>query len=130
MDNQAPRSVWQDLAAVLERTPRISLLLDNGPGRETIYPGSLRPNMAAYISYDITDFLQTGGNIALACAADLETNSAALRYVLRECGREQVFSVRPKVGEVLTLTFHNKQAVPNHPLDDYTCKSACAADIS
>ena len=36
-------------------------------------------------------------------SADLETNSAALRYVLRECGKENVFSLRPKVGEILTI---------------------------
>ena len=35
--------------------------------------------------------------------ADLKTNSAALRYVLRECGMESVFSLRPKVGEILTI---------------------------
>ena len=39
----------------------------------------------------------------LACPADLNTNSAALRYVLRECGKESVFSLRPKVGEILTI---------------------------
>ena len=39
----------------------------------------------------------------LACPVDLKTNSAALRYVLRECGIEKVFSSRPKVGEMLTI---------------------------
>ena len=39
----------------------------------------------------------------LACHADLKTNSAALRYVLRECGIEKVFSLRPKVGKMLTI---------------------------
>ena len=40
---------------------------------------------------------------ALACPADLETNSAALQYSLREYGKECVFSLRPRVGEVLTI---------------------------
>ena len=43
-DNRAmPRSVWQDLAAVQGRTPRVCLPVDNGPGREIIYPGVLYP---------------------------------------------------------------------------------------
>ena len=104
-DNQAlPRSVWQDLAAMQGRTPGIREPPDNGPGREIVYPGSLRPDLVDYISYDTTDFLQVEGHIALTCPADLETSSAALRYVLRECGKEQVFSLRPRVGEILTLT--------------------------
>ena len=98
-----PRSVWQDLAAVQGRTPRVCLPADNGPGREIIYPGALYPAPTEHLSYDVTDFLQVEGDIVLACPADLETNSAALRYVLRECGKENVFSLRPKVGEILTI---------------------------
>ena len=77
---------------------------DGGPGRELVYPGVLRPNLVEYISYDLTDLLQAQDDIVLACPAGLETHAAALRYVLRECGREEVFSLRPRVGEVLTLT--------------------------
>ena len=105
VDNQAlPRSVWQDLASIQGRTPRVYKPADNGPGREIVNPGKLRPNTVEYISYDTTDFLQVEGHIALTCPADLETSSAALRYILRECGKEQVFSLRPQVGEILTLT--------------------------
>ena len=76
---------------------------DNGPGREFIHPGNLRPNLVEYIAYDTTDLLQAEGHIVLACCADLETNSAALRFVLRECGRKQIFYLHPEVGEVRTL---------------------------
>ena len=103
-DNRAmPRSVWQDLAAIQGRTPRVCLPSDNGPGREIVYPGALYPNSAEHVSYDETDFLQVECDIVLACPADLKTNSAALRYVLRECGIESVLSLRPKVGEMLTI---------------------------
>ena len=103
-DNRAmPGSVWQDLAAIQGRTPRVCLPADNGPGREIIYPGILHPAPTEHLSYDVTDLLQVKGDIVLACPADLETNSAALRYVLRECGKENVFSLRPKVGEILTI---------------------------
>ena len=60
--------------------------------------------MVGYISYDTTFFIQAEGHIALACPADLKTNSTALRSVLRECDREQVFSLRPQVGKILTIT--------------------------
>ena len=94
-DNRAmPRSVWQDLAAIQGRSAQVCLPADDGPGREIIYPGPLYPNSAEHISYDITDFLQAEGDIVLAYPADLNTNSAALRYVLRECGKECVFSLR------------------------------------
>ena len=76
---------------------------DNGPGREIFYPGALYPNLVDYISYDVTDFLQAEGDIPLACPADLETKSAALRYILRGCGTERIFSLRTQVGEVLTI---------------------------
>ena len=74
--------------------------------------------MVEYVSYDTTDFLQAEGHIALTCPADLETSSAALRYVLRECGREQVFSLHPRIGEILTLTptITNKPAQKIHLL--------------
>ena len=91
-----PRSVWQDLAAIQARTPRVCLPSDNGPGRKIVYPGALYPNSVEHVSYDETDFLQVEGDIVLACHADLKTNSAALRYVLRECGMESVFFLRPK----------------------------------
>ena len=84
--------------------PRVCLPSDNMPGREIVYPEALHPNLVDYISYDVTDFLQSKGDIALACPADLETNSAALRYILREYGKERVFALRPQVGEVLTIS--------------------------
>ena len=50
-DNRAmPRSVWQDLAAVQGRTPRVCLPADNGPGREIIYPGVLYPAPTEHLS--------------------------------------------------------------------------------
>ena len=86
-----PRSVWQDLASIQGRTPRMCLPPGNGPGSENVFLGALYPNSVDYISYDVTDFLQAEGDIVLACPADLETNSAALRYTLRECGKERIF---------------------------------------
>ena len=39
----------------------------------------------------------------MCCPADINTNSAALRYILRESGIDNIFQLRPKVGEVLTI---------------------------
>ena len=119
VDNQAlPRSVWQDLASIQGRTPRVCIPADNGSGREIVYPGNLRPDTVEYISYDTTDFLQAEGHIALTCPADLEISSAGLRYILRECGQEQFFSLRPQVGGILTLipTITNKPTQTIHLL--------------
>ena len=125
-----PRSVWQDLAAIQGRTLRVCLPADNGPGREVIYPGILHPAPTEHLSYDVTDFLQVEGDMVLACPADLETNSAALRYVLRECGKENVFSLRPKVGEILTIPPDIKpQPKPQseYSFTNNQSKPACAA---
>ena len=92
--------MWEDLAAIQGRTLRVCQPPDNGTGREIVYPGGLRPDMVKYISYDTTDFLQDEGLIALAWPADLETSSAALGYVLRDCGREQVFSLRTNLNSL------------------------------
>ena len=101
---------------------------DNGPGRELLYPGSLRPNLVEHISYDMPDFLQAEGHIALACSADLETSSAALRRVLRECWRAGLLPTPTGNGGANVHPLHHKQTFSNYPLDDNTCNSACAAD--
>ena len=94
-----PRSVWQDLASIQGRTPRVCLPSGNGPGHEIVYPGALHPNLVDYISYDVTDFLQAEGDIALACPVDLETNSAVLRYILVHSER-----IRKRAHTFLTTT--------------------------
>ena len=55
------------------------------------------------------------GRVAICCPADLNTNSAALRYILRECGSDKILQFRPTVGEVLTipssLSFMDNQVI-------------------
>ena len=103
VDNQSlSRSVWQDLTAIRGQN-HFDPADEKGPGRHIVFPGDLRPNLVYYIVYDQTDFLQVKGHVAMCCPADLNTNSAAFRYILRECGIENIFQLRPKVGEVLTI---------------------------
>ena len=76
---------------------------EKGPGRHIVFSGALRPNLVDYFVYDQTDFLQVQGHIAICCPADLNTNSAALRYILREFGSDSITQLRPKGGEVVNI---------------------------
>ena len=101
MDNQSlSKSVRQDLTAIRGQN-LIDSSDEKGPGRHIVFP--LRTSLVDYIVYDETDFLQVQGHIAICCPADLTTNSAALRYILREFGSDNIFQLRPRVGEVLTI---------------------------
>ena len=115
VDNQSlSRSVWQDLSAIRGQN-HIDPADEKGPGRQIVFPGALRPKLVDYIVYDQTDFLQVQGHVAICCPAVLNTNSAALRYILRECGSDKIFQLRPTVGEVLTipssLSFMDNQVI-------------------
>ena len=72
-------------------------------GREIIYPGILYPQLVDYITYDQTDILQAPHHIVLCCPANLETNSAAFRFIFCEYDVDAIFQIRPEVGNVLTL---------------------------
>ena len=103
VDNRSlSRSVWQDLTAIRGQN-HIDSTDEKGPGREIVFPGVLRPNLVNYVAYDQTDFLQVQAHIAICCPADLNTSSAALRYILRECGHDEIFQLRPKFVGVLTI---------------------------
>ena len=101
-DQSLSRSVWQDLSAIRGQN-HIDLADEKGPGRQIVFPGALRPNLVDYIVYDQTDFLQVQGHVAICCPADLNTNSASLRYILRKCSGDKIFQLRPTAGEVLTI---------------------------
>ena len=105
IDNQSlPRSVWQDLGAIKGLLPNTcNDALSKDPGRELVYHGAVRPQLVDYVQYANTDFLQTPHHIVLCCPANLETSSAALRYVIREHGADAIFQLRPEVGNIVTL---------------------------
>ena len=105
IDNQSlPRSVWQDLGAIKGSLPNAcNDPLTNDPGRELLYHGAARPQLADYVHYANTDFLQAPHHIVLCCPANLETTSAALRYIIREHGADTIFQLRQEVGNILTL---------------------------
>ena len=72
--------MWQDLDTIKGHSKSKLVLLDNELGREIIYPGALCPQLVDYINYDRTDFQQAPYNTDSFCPANLETNSAALRF--------------------------------------------------
>ena len=99
-----PRSVWQDLGAIKSSLPNAcNDPLTNDPGRELVYHGAVRPQLVDYVHYANTDVLQAPHHIVLCCPANLESNSAALRYIIREHGADTIFQLRPEVGNILTL---------------------------
>ena len=105
IDNQPlPRSVWQDFGAIKghQQNPCDEPLTED-PGLDKIYTGALKPQLVDYIQYATTDFIQTPRHIVLCCPANLDTNSATLRYVIREHGVDDIFQLRPETGYTLTL---------------------------
>ena len=104
VDNRSlPRSVWQDVNTIKGHFKPGSTISDHDPGREIICPGVLYPQLVDFITYDQTDCFQAPHHIVLCCHANLETNSAALRYIFRKNNVDAIFSLRPEVGNVLTL---------------------------
>ena len=100
VDNQSiSRSVWQGLTAI-RKNDHIDPADEEGPGRQIVFPV---PKLVDYIVNDQTDFLQVQGQGAICCPADLNTNSAALRYILRVYGSDNTFQLRPKTRVVLTI---------------------------
>ena len=63
----------------------------------------MRPQLVDYVQYANTDFLQAPHHVVLCCPANLETNSAALRYIIREHGAGTIFQLRPEIGNILTI---------------------------
>ena len=105
IDNQSlPRSVWQDLGAIKGHQQNLcDKPFTEDPGREITYTSALKPQLVDYIQYATTDFLQTPHHIVFCCPANLDTNSAALRYVIRKQGADAIFQLRPEIGNILTL---------------------------
>ena len=96
VDNQSlSRFIWQDLAAIRGQY-HVDPADEKGPGRQIVFPGALQPNLVVDIVHDQTDLLQVQGHVAICCPSDFNTNSAALRYIRRECGSDNIFQLRPK----------------------------------
>ena len=122
--------MWQDLNTIKGRSQSNSSLLDLGPGREIIYPGALRPQLVNYIIYDQTGVLPALYQTVLCCPANLETNSAALRYIFCEHNTDAIFRLRPEVGNLLTLPQSKVNGFPQtNVISRSTPRSPMTADL-
>ena len=103
-DRPLRRTVWQDRKAFLDHlTPSLDDQSTVTGKLLTTHP-KVKPNYLSWISYEETDILQARGTVAICCPADLLSNSAMARYVIREYGQKEIFRLRPAVGKAVHLT--------------------------
>ena len=57
----------------------------------------------AWITYSDTDILQASGTLVLCCPADQQSQSATIRYIVREYGQEAIFRLKSSVGTAICL---------------------------
>ena len=95
--------VWSDKYAIEAGARQSDQPLDPPVSRLFIYRGKLKPVLVPYIYYSHTDLLRAPGAIVICCPADLVTNSATTRYILREYGVEGIVAKRPSMGSVIHL---------------------------
>ena len=95
-DRPLHRTIWEDRKAIFGHL--ISNSLKNHAaetGKWLITQPKIRPNHVPWITYSDTDILQASGTLVLCCPADLQSQSATIRYVIREYGQEAIFRLKP-----------------------------------
>ena len=98
------RTIWEDRKAIFGHLT--SKPLDNhekDSGKRLISQPKSRPNYVPWITYSDTDILQASGTLVLCCPADLQSQSATIRYIVREDGQEAIFRLKPSVGTAICL---------------------------
>ena len=103
-DRPLHRTKWEDRKAIFGHL--ISNPLKNHAaetGKWLITQPKIRPNHVPWITYSDTDILQASGTLVLCCPADLQSQSATIRYVIREYGQEAIFRLKPSVGMAICL---------------------------
>ena len=63
-------------------------------GKWLISQPKIRPSHVSWITYSDTDILQASGTLVLCCPADLHSQSATIRYIIREYRQEIIFGWR------------------------------------
>ena len=98
------RTIWEDRRAIFGHLT--SKPLDDheeDTGKWLILQPKIRPNHLPWITYSDTDILQASGTLVLCCPADLQSQSATIRYIVREYGQEAIFHLKPSVGTAVCL---------------------------
>ena len=115
-DRPLHRTIWEDRKAIFGHL--ISNPLKNHAaetGKWLITQPKIRPNHVPWITYSDTDILQASGKLVLCCPADLQSQSATIRYVIREYGQEAIFRLKPSVGMAICLQ-HSHMATWNNQI--------------
>ena len=84
--------------------------------RITTEKPKIRPSHVPWITYSDTDILQASGTLVLCCPADLQSQSATIRYIIRKYGQEAIFLLRPSVGTAIQIFLLCTRASNKHPL--------------
>ena len=114
------RTIWEDRRAIFGHLT--SKPLDDheeDTGKWLISQPKVRPNHVPRITYSDTDILQASGTLVLCCPADLQSQSATIRYIIREYGQEAIFRLNPSVGTAICLK-HSHTAPWNNQIFSYT----------
>ena len=97
-------TIWEDRRAIFGHLT--SKPLDNheeDTGKWLISQPEIRPNHVPWITYSYTDILQASGTLVLCCPVNLQSQSATIRYIVREYGQEAIFRLKPSVGTAICL---------------------------
>ena len=100
------RTIWDDRKAIFAHF--MLNPLENHTeetGKWLISQPKIRPSHVSWITYSDTDILQASGTLVLCCPADLQSESATIRYIIREYGQETIFRLKPSVGTATCLQY-------------------------
>ena len=100
------RTIWKDRKAIFGHL--MWNTLENHAeetGKWLISQPKIRPRHVPWITYSDTDILQASGTLVLCCPADLQSQSATIRYIIREYGQEAIFRLKPSVGMAICLQY-------------------------
>ena len=100
------RTIWNDRKAIFAHL-MLNPLENHAEetGKWLISQPKIRPSHVSWITYSDTDILQASGTLVLCCPADLQSQSATIRYIIREYGQETIFRLKPSVGTATCLQY-------------------------
>ena len=100
------RTIWEDRKAVFGHLMSNPLeKYAEETGKWLVSQPKIRPSHVPWITYSDTDILQASGTLVLCCPADFQSQSATIRYIIREYGQEAIFRLQPSVGTAICLQY-------------------------
>ena len=104
------RTIWEDRKAIFAHL-MLNPLENHAEetGKWLISQPKIRPSHVSWITYSDRDILQASGTLVLCCPADLQSQSATIRYIIREYGQETIFRLKPSVGAATCLQYSHTE---------------------